>query len=186
MLNYLSHRYRFGLALMCALLLDGLTFDIDLAVTALSRRSSPLGVAAQLAEKRWLAYLPAVVPVWFHSTLYILYIPPYILLWIPPCPSGPNFDVSTWITINKSADFLIVTPQKARFTHILAENRLFDQKNGRFLDRNLITASASPLLGQKLHPRAFVDRVRSSCLSLPTCYSGKNYLLGTCTVSPVE
>ena len=51
------------MAAKCApLLLDGLTFDIDFAVTALSRRSSPLGVAAQLAEKRWLAYLPALVP----------------------------------------------------------------------------------------------------------------------------
>ena len=101
-------------------------------------------------------------------------------------PAGPEFDVSTWITIKKTAYFLIVTLQKDCFSHILAENRLFDQKNGCFLDRNLITASASPLLGQKLHPRVFVDRVRSSYLSLPTCYSGKNYLLGTCMASPVE
>ena len=101
-------------------------------------------------------------------------------------PAGPDIDVSTWITINKSAYFLIVTPQKARFTHILAENRLFDQKNGCFLDRNLITASAGPLLRQKLPPGAFVGGVGSSYLSLPTCYSGKNYILWTCMASPVE
>ena len=51
------------------------------------------------------------------------------------------------ITINKSADFLIVTRQNPCFSRILAENLLHDQKNGCFLDRNLITASASPILG---------------------------------------
>ena len=88
-------------------------------------------------------------------------------------PAGPDFDVSTWITINKSADFLIVTRQNPCFSRVLAENRLFDQKNGRFLDRNLITASAGPLVGQKSPPGAFVGGVGSSYLSLPTCYSGE-------------
>ena len=65
-----------------------------------------------------------------------LCISPYILLWIPPCHSSPYFDISTWITINKSAYFLIVTLQKPCFSRILAENRLFDQKNSCFLDCN--------------------------------------------------
>ena len=50
------------------------------------------------------------------------------------------------ITINKSAYFLIVTRPNPHFSRILAENRLYDQKNGCFLDRNLFTASASPKL----------------------------------------
>ena len=84
------------------------------------------------------AYTPAVLPVCclsgvtlhYISSTYLLTslcIPPYILLWIPPCPSSPYSDVSTWITINKTADFLIVTLQKPCFTSILVENRLFDQ-----------------------------------------------------------
>ena len=40
------------------------------------------------------------------------------------------------ITINKSAYFLIVTRQNPCLSRILAENRLYDQKNGCFLDRN--------------------------------------------------
>ena len=50
------------------------------------------------------------------------------------------------ITINKSVYFLIVTRPNPHFSRILAENRLYDQKNGCFLDRNLFTASASPKL----------------------------------------
>ena len=42
------------------------------------------------------------------------------------------------ITINKSAYFLIVTRQNPCLSRILAENRLYDQKNGCFLDRNLM------------------------------------------------
>ena len=41
--------------------------------------------------------------------------------------SGTDFDVSTWITINKSAYFLIVTLQNPCFLHILAENRAYNQ-----------------------------------------------------------
>ena len=59
------------------------------------------------------------------------------------------------ITINKYADFLIVTRQNPCFSRILSENRLHDQKNDCFLDRNLITASAGPLLRQKLSPADF-------------------------------
>ena len=46
------------------------------------------------------------------------------------------------ITINKSADFLIVTRQNPHFSRILAENRLHDQKNGCFLDRNSMILKA--------------------------------------------
>ena len=46
------------------------------------------------------------------------------------------------ITINKSADFLIVTRQNPCFSRVLAENRLHDQKNGCFLDRNSMNLKA--------------------------------------------
>ena len=121
--------------MMCAHFVGRFNFRYWFCGHGTQQAEQPLGWAAQLAENRWLAHSPAVVPVWYLSvtclvSLYTIYLSASLSTSFSRFlmdPSGSYFDVSTWITINKTADFLIVTPQKACFSHILAENRLFDQ-----------------------------------------------------------
>ena len=75
------------------------------------------------------------------------------------------------ITINKSADFLIVTPQKSCFPRILQKIGFTIKKMTVFL---IVISSLIPpaVTRMKLPPGAFMGGVESSHLSLPTRYSG--------------